>query len=127
MAIPTTLIVRPFRFLSLNAAPTQAGVTPTGAVGCPPQYAGAGTPRDFTWDYSFAGTAPATVTVVIEGNSIASDAAAAQWATLDTGTLPAGEPERDIVNKNPIWIRARVSLITGGDATTTITVGIHVN
>lgn len=119
--------MRPFVFKSLNLVNVQAGVLPVGTVGTLPQYAGPGTPRNLRWYYKITGTVPATLTVNLEGNDISDTAADADWELLDQGTTAAGEPGRNVVNKNPLFVRAKVSAATGGDATTKIEVGIRDN
>jgi hypothetical protein len=79
-----------------------------------------------TWDYLFAGTAPATVDVRLEGNNIDINQASA-WVQVDQGTNAAGEAARSVVNKEFQWLRIRFVASTGQDATSTVTAGIKIN
>lgn len=123
--LPTpTLLTRPFRFIALAAAAALGlPVSPIAAV---PQYAGVGTPRTFRWDYTFTGTALATVTVNLEGNDV-SPQFTGTWEILDQGTSVTGEAGRNVVNKNPLFVRVRVAVATGGDATSAISAGLRSN
>ena len=123
-----TLMWRWQRFLSLNAKNAQqtGSVKPTGDVGVVLQAADS-RQLQITWDYTIAGTAPAAITLVLEGNNIGPTAADSTWFIMDTGNTVGGEPGRSEVNREAKCLRVRVSAITGGDGTTLVTAGIVTN
>lgn len=123
--LPTpTLLVRPFRFVALAAAAALG--LPVSLIMTLAQYAGFGTTRNIRWDYTFAGTALSTVTVNLEGNDV-SPQFTGTWEILDQGTSVTGEAGHNVVNKNPLFLRVRVAVATGGDATSLISAGVRSN
>lgn len=69
--------------------------------------------RTVRWQTAF-GTAPSAVNIVLQTAMADSDA---QYATVDTSTLVAGEA-RTVTGVRGKFIRAKVSSITGGSAIT---------
>jgi hypothetical protein len=82
--------------------------------GIPQASTGRGNGDVISWSYGFPGTAPATVTVALQGADVDVDS---QYTSIDTGTLVAGETRPPLSTSGLTgvnFLRVKITVMTGG-------------
>lgn len=88
-------------------------------ISCPPINSGVPqTDRTITWETIYP-SAPATVTMLLEGAMRDFDGAPSEYVTVDTSTNVSGEVRQTQITGFE-YFRARASVVTGGSSPTCI-------